>query len=174
MPFAKHIKVKECLVLVLRIKNSNKEAVPCSYCRQQARRCLIDPKELSQCSEYVCSKYLYDLLGLKTVSIIQRRVCRFFISPMPKRTAVADPPYTPCFPAFELDFASFKQAVNPSLFLKSLPDFNLLDPFQVAFLPLETFGGSPLCSVGSPLVPIYCPFRRTFSILQGTLSDLSQ
>ncbi len=159
---------------MLRIKNSNKEAVPCSYYYQQARRCLIDLKESSRYSKYICSKCLYNSLGLKTVSIIQRRVCRFFISPIPKRTAVADPPYTPCFPAFELDFASFKQAVNPSLFPKGLPNFNPSDPFQVAFLPLETFRGLPLCSIGSPLVPIYCLFRRTFSILQGTLSNLLQ
>ncbi len=33
---------------------------------------------------------------------------------MPRRTIVVDPPYTPYFPAFELDFASFKQAIDPS------------------------------------------------------------
>jgi hypothetical protein len=48
---------------------------------------------------------------------------------MPRRIVVVDPPYTPCFPAFKLDFASFKQAINPFLFPKSLPNFNLLDPF---------------------------------------------
>ncbi len=31
MPSAKHLKVKERLVLTLRIKNSNKEASPYSY-----------------------------------------------------------------------------------------------------------------------------------------------
>jgi hypothetical protein len=129
MPSAKHLKVKERLALALRIENSNKEAIPCSYCRQQARRCLIDPKESSRCSECVRSKRSYDSSGLKTVSIIQRRVCRFFMGPMPKRTVIADPPHTPCFPAFELDFASFERAVDPSLFPEGLPDFDPSDPF---------------------------------------------
>jgi hypothetical protein len=31
MPSTKHLKVKECLVLTLRIKNSNKEVIPCLY-----------------------------------------------------------------------------------------------------------------------------------------------
>ncbi len=31
----------------------------------------------------------------------------------------------------------------------------------------------PSRSVGSPLVPMCCPFRHTLSILQGILSDLS-
>ncbi len=92
MPSTKHLKVKERLVLALHIKNSNKEANPCSYYHQQARRCLIDPKESSCYSKYVFSKYLYNSSGLKTVSIIRRRVYCFFISPMPKRTAVVDPP----------------------------------------------------------------------------------
>jgi hypothetical protein len=48
---------------------------------------------------------------------------------MPRRTIVADPPYTPCFPAFELDFSSFKQAINPLLFPKGLPNFDPLNPF---------------------------------------------
>jgi hypothetical protein len=92
MPSAKHLKVKERLALVLRIENSNKEANPCSYYRRQVRRCLIDPKELSRCSEYVCSKRSCNSPGLKIVSVIQRQVCRFFIGPMPKRTAVINPP----------------------------------------------------------------------------------
>jgi hypothetical protein len=129
MPSAKHLKAKERIALTLRIENSNKEVIPCSYCRRQARRCLIDLKESSRCSEYVRSKYLYNSSGLRTVSIIQGRVCCFFISPMPKRTAVIDPPQAPCFPAFELDFASFEQAVDPSLFPKGLPNFDPSDPF---------------------------------------------
>jgi hypothetical protein len=92
MPSTKHLKVKERLALTLRIKNSNKEAIPCSYYCRQARRCLIDPKELSRCSEYVYSKRLYNSSGLRTVLTIQRQVCRFFIGPMPKRTVVVDPP----------------------------------------------------------------------------------
>jgi hypothetical protein len=48
---------------------------------------------------------------------------------MLRRTIVANPPYTPYLPAFELDFASFRQVINPSLFPKSLPNFDLLNPF---------------------------------------------
>ncbi len=48
---------------------------------------------------------------------------------MPRRVLVVDPPYTPCFPAFELDVTFFKQAVNPFLFPRGLPNFNPLDPF---------------------------------------------
>ncbi len=48
---------------------------------------------------------------------------------MPRRTIVADPPYIPCLPTFKLDFASFKQAINPSLFPNSFPNFDFLDPF---------------------------------------------
>jgi hypothetical protein len=33
MPSTKHLKVKERLALMLRIKNSNKKANPCLYCR---------------------------------------------------------------------------------------------------------------------------------------------
>jgi hypothetical protein len=70
MPFAKHLKVKERLVLALRIKNLNKKANPYLYYRRQARCYLIDLKESSYYSEYVYLKCLYNLLGLKTVSII--------------------------------------------------------------------------------------------------------
>ncbi len=165
MPFTIYLKVKERLVLTLRIKNSNKEVIPCSYYYQQARYYLIDLKELSQYSKYVYSKCLYNLLGLRTVSIIQRQVYCFFIGPMPKRTVVINPPQTPYFPTLKLDFASFKQAVNPSLFPKGLPDFNPLDPFQAVFLSLRTSGRSPLRSISSLLVPIYYLFYYTLSIL---------
>jgi hypothetical protein len=70
MPSTKYLKVKECLVLALYIKNSNKEANPCLYYYRQARRYLIDLKKSSYYSKYVYSKYLYNLLGLKTVFII--------------------------------------------------------------------------------------------------------
>ncbi len=70
MPSTKHLKVKERLVLALCIKNSNKEANPCSYYRRQACRYLIDLEESSYYSKYICSKYLYNSSGLKTVSII--------------------------------------------------------------------------------------------------------
>jgi hypothetical protein len=68
MPFSKHLKVKECLALTLRIKNLNKEANPCLYYRRQVRRYLIDPKESSYYSEYVYLKHLYNSSGLKVVS----------------------------------------------------------------------------------------------------------
>ncbi len=165
MPSTKYLKVKERLALTLRIKNSNKEVNPYLYYCRQACYYLIDLKESSRYSKYVCSKYLYNSSGLRTVSIIQRRVCRFFISPMPKRTAVVDPPQTPCFPAFKLDFASFKQVVNPSLFPKGLPNFNPLDPFQAVFLSLRTSERLPLYSVSFLLVPIYYLFCHTLSIL---------
>jgi hypothetical protein len=48
---------------------------------------------------------------------------------MLRRTLVVDPPYTLYFPVFKLDFTSFKQAINPLLFLKGLPNFDLLDLF---------------------------------------------
>jgi hypothetical protein len=48
---------------------------------------------------------------------------------MPRRTLVTDPPYIPCLSVFKLDFASFKQAINPFLFLNNFPDFDPLDPF---------------------------------------------
>jgi hypothetical protein len=70
MPSTKHLKAKERLALVLRIKNSNKKANSCSYCLWQLRRCLIDLKKSSYYSKYICLKRLYNLLGLKTVSII--------------------------------------------------------------------------------------------------------
>ncbi len=48
---------------------------------------------------------------------------------MPRRTLVVNPPYTPYFPTLKLDFAFFKQAINPSLFPEGLPNFDSLDPF---------------------------------------------
>ncbi len=174
MPSAKYLKVKERLVLILCIKNSNKEVIPCLYYYQQARRCLIDLKKSSRYSKYIYSKRSYNLLGLRTVFIIQRQVCRFFIGLIPKRTVVVDPPQTPCFPALKLDFASFKQVVDPSLFPKSLPNFDPLDLFQAVFLSLRTSRGSPLYSVSSLLVPIYYLSRYILSILLGILSNLLQ
>jgi hypothetical protein len=47
MPSTKYLKVKERLVLTLRIENSNKEANPYLYYRRQVRCCLINLKELS-------------------------------------------------------------------------------------------------------------------------------
>ncbi len=48
---------------------------------------------------------------------------------MPRRTIVVNPPYIPYFPAFKLDFASFKQVINPSLFPKGFLNFDSLDSF---------------------------------------------
>jgi hypothetical protein len=47
MPSTKYLKAKERIVLMLRIKNSNKKVIPYLYYRRQARRCLIDLKESS-------------------------------------------------------------------------------------------------------------------------------
>jgi hypothetical protein len=67
MPSIKYLKVKERLVLTLRIKNSNKEANPCLYYCRQVRRYLIDPKESSYYSKYIYLKRLYNSSGLKVV-----------------------------------------------------------------------------------------------------------
>jgi hypothetical protein len=83
MPSTKHLKVKERLILTLRIKNSNKEANPCSYYYRQVRCYLIDLKESSYYSKYVYLKRSYNSSSLKAVSVILKQVCRFFISPMP-------------------------------------------------------------------------------------------
>jgi hypothetical protein len=83
MPSTKHLKVKERLILALRIENLNKEANPCSYYRKQVRRYLIDPKESSRYSKYVYLKRSYNSSRLKTVPVTRKQVCRFFISPMP-------------------------------------------------------------------------------------------
>ncbi len=48
---------------------------------------------------------------------------------MSRRTIIVDPPYIPYFPAFKLDFASFKQVTDPTLFPKGLPNFDPLDLF---------------------------------------------
>ncbi len=174
MPSTKHLKTKEQLTLALRIKNSNKEASPYLYCRQQARYYLIDLKKSFYYSKYVYLKRTYNSSGLRTVPVIQRQVYYFFISLIPRRTLVVDPPYTPYFPSFELDFASFKQVINLSLFLNSLLDFNLLDFFQAVFLFLRISKASSLYSISFLLVPIYCLFRYILSILLGIPSNQLQ
>jgi hypothetical protein len=108
MPSTKYIKVKERLILTLRIKNLNKEANPCSYYYKQVRCYLIDLKESSYYSKYVYLKYSYNSSGLKTAPIVRKQVCRFFISLIPRRTLVVNSPSIPYFPAFELDLTSFK------------------------------------------------------------------
>ncbi len=128
MPFAAHKKVKERIALAMRIEISNKEAEPCSRCRRNSRRCLLDLKESSRCSEYIRSKRLYDSRGLKKPPVILKRVCRFFISPMRRKTS---PPKldVPCLLAFELDFAAFGDALDSVGELPELPFFDLNNSF---------------------------------------------
>ncbi len=83
MPFTKYLKVKEYLILVLRIKNLNKEASPCLYYYRQVRYYLIDLKESSYYSKYICLKRSCNSSSLKTTLIILKQVYCFFISPMP-------------------------------------------------------------------------------------------
>jgi hypothetical protein len=70
MPSTKYLKTKERLTLVLRIKNSYKEASPYSYYCRQARYYLINLKESSYYSKYVYLKRAYNSSGLKTALII--------------------------------------------------------------------------------------------------------
>jgi hypothetical protein len=72
MSSTKYLKVKERLILALRIKNSNKEANPYSYYYRQMCRYLINLKESSRYSKYVYLKRSYNSLGLKTISIVQK------------------------------------------------------------------------------------------------------
>jgi hypothetical protein len=83
MSSTKHLKVKECLVLILCIKNLNKEANPCLYYYRQVRYYLIDLKESSYYSKYVYLKRSYNSSSLKATPVILKQVCRFFISPIP-------------------------------------------------------------------------------------------
>jgi hypothetical protein len=128
MPSTLHKKVKERIVLVIRIKTLNKEAELCSRCRRNSRQCLVDLKESSKYSEYVRSKRLYDSRGLKKLPIILKRVCRFFIGPM-RRKALPPEPVAPCLPAFKLDFATFSNALDSVRELPELPPFDLNNPF---------------------------------------------
>ncbi len=81
MPRVTHIKKKERLALALRIKISNKEAKPCSYCLRLSRRCLLDCSKSSRCSKYVYSRISCNSKGPKA-PIVRKQVCRFFIGPM--------------------------------------------------------------------------------------------
>jgi hypothetical protein len=63
MPSTKYLKVKERLILVLRIENLNKEANPYSYYRRQVYRCLINPKE---------SSYYSNSSSLKTTPVARK------------------------------------------------------------------------------------------------------
>jgi hypothetical protein len=129
MPSAKHLKVKERLILTLCIEILNKEVNPCLYYCRQMCRYLINLKESSYYSKYVYLKRSYNSSGLKAVPIVRKQVYYFFIGLMPRKTLVVDLLYTPCFPALELDLAFFKQIINPSSFPKGLPNFDPLDPF---------------------------------------------
>ncbi len=128
MPSTTHKKVKERIALVIRIKNLNKEAELYSYCRRNSRQCLVDLKESSKYSEYVCSKRLCDSRGSKKLPVILKRVCYFFISPI-RRKAPLPKPVAPCLPAFELDFAAFSNALDSVRELPELPPFDLNNPF---------------------------------------------
>ncbi len=70
MPSAIYKKVKERIMLVIRIKILNKEVEPCSYCRRNSRQCLVDSKESTRYSEYICSKRPYDSRGLKETPVV--------------------------------------------------------------------------------------------------------
>ncbi len=131
MPSATHKKVKERIALALRIKNSNKEAEPCSRCRRNSCRCLVDLKESPRCSEYVCSKRAYNSSSPKVLRPFIKRVCRFFISPMSRKVPskpVVESPLT-WFPAFELDFVALGISLGSTKELPNLPPFDPADPF---------------------------------------------
>jgi hypothetical protein len=70
MPFTKYLKVKERLILMLRIKMLNKEANPYSYYRRQVCRYLIDLKESTYYSKYVYLKRSYNSSSLRTAPVI--------------------------------------------------------------------------------------------------------
>ncbi len=123
MPSTIHKKVKERIVLVLRIKKLNKEAEPCSRYRRNSRRCLVDLKESSKYSEYICSKRSYDSRGLKKTPIVLKQVCYFFISLIRRKTLFLKPD-APCLLAFKLDFATFSNALD---FVRKLPELLFFD-----------------------------------------------
>ncbi len=166
MPRVVYIKKKERLALALRIKKSNKEAKPCSYCLCLSRWCLLDYSKSSRYSEYVRSRISYNSKGPK-VPVVRKRVCRFFIGPMrcSRREAQTPVVLSPCLPAFSLDFEAFGDVVDSlrafNLLLK-MPPFNPLDPFWSVFVKSSREGSSYF--IGSPLVPIYYLFRCTLSI----------
>ncbi len=60
MPSAIYKKAKKRIILVLRIKKLNKEADPYSCYRRNSRQYLVDLKESSKYSEYICLKRPYD------------------------------------------------------------------------------------------------------------------
>ncbi len=166
MPRVAHIKKKESLALALRIKKSNKEAEPCSYCLRLSRRCLLDRSESSRCSEYVRSRISCDSRGPKA-SVVRKQVCWFFMGPMrrPRREAQTPVVLSPCLPAFSLDFEAFGDVVDSlrvfDLPLK-VPPFDPSDPFWSVFVENAREGSSH--SIGSLLVPMCRLFRCILSI----------
>ncbi len=128
MPSALHKKGKERIALVLRIKKLNKEAELYSRCRRNSRRCLVDSKESPRYSEYICFKRACNSLSLKVLRPVTKRVCRFFISPIRRKTLPIKP-NVPCLLAFELDFAAFSNALDFVKELPELPLFDLNNPF---------------------------------------------
>ncbi len=131
MPSVTHKKVKERIALVLRIKNLNKEAEPCSRCRRNSCRCLINLKESPRCSEYVCSKRVCDSSSLKVLCPFVKRVCYFFIGPIRRKVLskpVVESPLT-WFPAFELDFVALGISLGFTKELSNLPLFDLANLF---------------------------------------------
>ncbi len=128
MPSVIHKKVKERISLIIRIKNSNKEAELCSYYRRNSCRYLVNLKESSKYSKYICSKRSCDSQGPKKTPIVLKQVCRFFISPMCQKALLLKPD-APCFPTFKLDFAAFSNALDSVKELPELPLFDLNNPF---------------------------------------------
>ncbi len=131
MPSATYKKVKERIALTLRIKNLNKEAEPCSRCRRNSRRCLVNLKESPRCSEYVRSKRAYDSSSPKVLRPPIKRVCCFFIGPIRRKVLskpVVESPLT-WFPAFELDFVALGISLGFTKELPNLPPFDPADLF---------------------------------------------
>ena len=79
-----HVKKKERIALALRIKKSSRPTQPCSFCKKQARRCLLNKSESSRCSECVRSKRSCDFGGYHEV-VIYRPIYYFFCGLRPKK-----------------------------------------------------------------------------------------
>ncbi len=92
MPSTIYKKAKERIALILRIKKLNKEAEPCSCCRLNSRRYLVDPKESPRYLEYIYSKKACDLSSPKLVYLVIKRVCRFFISLIRRKVPLVESP----------------------------------------------------------------------------------
>ena len=149
MPSVAHIKRKERLALAMRIEAANRLAQTCSYCRKQSRKCLLELKESSRCSECVRSKRSCDTAGYPELRPPPKMVCRFFCGPRRKRvsTPVALPsldPLTTWLPAFDFSLAE-EPVVDPSSDVPALVDF-FLDPSDPFWADLGFGGGMPQAS----------------------------